>query len=114
MVRAMAGVVSAVGRIVYGYITLDLHLLEGAIVHRPADVRGFQPSKNNVQKSVDNHSGVGYIHKAVEASSAKAPLEATSEPRQLYIVLRDRIAFKIRECNSKRVGILNNRDDESD
>jgi hypothetical protein len=88
--------------------------LKRAIVSKPAVIQTSQPSRNKFEKGVDSYRSIRYLNKAVEASSAKAPLEATSEPRQLYIVLRDRIAFKIRECNSKRVGILNNRDDESD
>jgi hypothetical protein len=63
---------------------------------------------------VDSPRLIRYIHKAVEASGAKVLLRATSEPRKIYIVLRDRIASTICKCNSKRVEVLNNRDDESD
>jgi hypothetical protein len=77
-------------------------------------IGSFKGLSKKVCTGVDKLEWIRYLNKAVEASSAKELLRATSEPRKIYIVLRDRIAFKIRECNRRVVRILSNRDDESD
>jgi hypothetical protein len=57
---------------------------------------------------------MGYIHKAVEGSQAKVKRRATSEPRKIYIVLRDRIASSTRECNREKSNGTQNRDNISE